>query len=123
MQRLLKACSIPDNFTFDILTTIQPVIDWDKLAVYLSRTGYTVQLLGRKFQHLADQIALTPPDQKDCATINRESRKQMHTNVIRGKRIDLIMDLIETYHSTHIKQLKNLTRPYKLSIYREFGLQ
>ncbi|CAH8664164.1 unnamed protein product [Dicrocoelium dendriticum] len=27
LQRLLKACSIPDSFTFDILTTIQPVID------------------------------------------------------------------------------------------------
>ncbi|CAH8513693.1 unnamed protein product [Dicrocoelium dendriticum] len=60
LKRLLKACSIPETFTFDILTTIQPVIDWSKPAVYHSRTGYTVQLLGTKFQHLADSIALTP---------------------------------------------------------------
>ncbi|CAI2737803.1 unnamed protein product [Dicrocoelium dendriticum] len=124
LQRLLQVMGIPSTYTFDILSTLQPVVDWFRFAPYLARTGYSVQTLGTKLQHLAEHIGLTPADQKDCATLNRESRKQQHSNVNRTKRTNLIDELIEVHRCTHLKELKRcLTRKQRLTIYNEFGKQ
>ncbi|CAI2737798.1 unnamed protein product [Dicrocoelium dendriticum] len=62
-------------------------------------------------------------DQKDCAALNRESRKQ-HVNVNRSKRTNLLDELVEMHLCTHLKDLKRcLTRQQRLSIYNEFGMQ
>ncbi|CAI2737806.1 unnamed protein product [Dicrocoelium dendriticum] len=124
LQRLLQVMGIPSTYTFDILSTLQPVVDWFRFAPSLAPTGYSVQTLGTKLQHLAEHIGLTPADQKDCATINRESRKQQHSNVNRTKRINLIDELIEVHRCTHLKELKRcLKRKQRLTIYNEFGKQ
>ncbi|CAH8601669.1 unnamed protein product [Dicrocoelium dendriticum] len=124
LQRILQVMGISSTYTFDILATLQPVIDWFRFAPYLASTGYRVQLLGRGLQHLAQHIGLTPIDQKDCATLNRESRKQQHSNVNRSKRTQLLDELIEVHRCTHHKDLKRcLTRKQRLSIYNEFGMQ
>ncbi|CAI2737808.1 unnamed protein product [Dicrocoelium dendriticum] len=124
LQRILQVMGIPSTFTFDVLATLQPVVDWFRFAPYLARTRYSVQVLGKHLQHLAQHIGLTPVDQKDCATLNRESRKQQHSNVNRTKRTNLIDELIDVHRCTHLKELKRcLTRKQRLAIYNEFGMQ
>lgn len=109
---------------FDILTTIQPIVDWYRFAPYLARTGYTIQVIGNKLQHLASHIRLTTVDRKGCAQVNRDSGKTEYQNINRAKRLDLLDELIETHRCTHFKDLKRrITRKQRLTLYRDFGIQ
>ncbi|CAH8664152.1 unnamed protein product [Dicrocoelium dendriticum] len=124
LQHILQALSIPPSNMFDILTTIQPIIDWYRFATYLARSGCSVQLIGNKLQPLASHTELTPVDQKDCAQFNRDPRHIEQQKAKRTKCTDLLNKLIDTHRCTHIKDLKRrITRKQRLTLYVEFGIQ
>lgn len=122
-NRIIQAAHIPSNLA--LISTIQPVVNWDKFASYLVRdVNFRVICKGNTLQHLRTDLATVPRKQADCSSLMRNERaaKQKHDNVKRHQRTDVIQQLVEQYDARTIHELQNsLSYQDRLDLYTEFG--
>ncbi|KAG5442284.1 hypothetical protein CSKR_200210 [Clonorchis sinensis] len=110
-----------------IMATIQPVINWNNFAAYLVRAAQTpIICVGKKLEHLRDDLYMIPREKKDCATLMRDERgtRQKMANITRKRRLDLLRNLVETYDARSFNELNlALTYDERDDIYGEYGPQ
>ncbi|GAA32750.2 non-capsid protein NS-1 [Clonorchis sinensis] len=109
------------------MATVQPVINWNNFAAYLVRAAQTpIICVGKKLQHLRDDLYMIPRERKDCATLMRDERgaRQKMANITRKRRLDLLRNLVETYDARSFNELNlALTYDERDDIYGEYGPQ
>ncbi|TGZ74851.1 hypothetical protein CRM22_000711 [Opisthorchis felineus] len=110
-----------------IMATVQPVINWNNFAAYLVGAAQTpIICVGKRLEHLRDDLYMIPRERKDCATLLRDERgsKQKHTNITRKRRLDLLRGLIEAYDARSYNELyMSLTYDETDDIHAEYGPQ
>ncbi|TGZ74850.1 hypothetical protein CRM22_000710 [Opisthorchis felineus] len=127
IQRLIESGNLDRQQSMSIMATVQPVINWDNFAAYLVRAAQTpIICVGKKLEHLRDDLYMIPRERKDCATLLRDVRgaKQKHTNITRKRTLDLLRSLIEAYEARSYNELyMSLTYDETDDIYAEYGPQ
>ncbi|KAA3680352.1 uncharacterized protein DEA37_0004125, partial [Paragonimus westermani] len=126
MQRIIQAGHLDIHQNIPILSTLQPVINWDRFAAYLVRTNSPTICIGQKLIHLATNLKVIPREQRDCATLLRNDRaaKVKYDNIKRKRRIDLMSELVEQNDSRTLNELKTaLTYEDRKNLYAEHGQQ
>ncbi|GAA56553.1 hypothetical protein CLF_111092 [Clonorchis sinensis] len=127
IQRLIEAGNLDRRQTMSIMATVQPVINWNNFAAYLVRAAQTpIICVGKKLQHLRDDLYMIPRERKDCATLMRDDRgaRQKMSNITRKRRLDLLRNLVETYDARSFNELNlALTYDERDDIYGEYGPQ
>ncbi|KAA3670234.1 uncharacterized protein DEA37_0006223, partial [Paragonimus westermani] len=126
MQRIIQAGHLDIHQNIPILSTLQPVINWDRFAAYLVRTNSPTICIGQKLIHLATNLKVVPREQRDCATLLRNDRaaKVKYDNIKRKRRIDLMSELVEQNDSRTLNELKTaLTYEDRKNLYAEHGQQ
>ncbi|KER18551.1 hypothetical protein T265_15985, partial [Opisthorchis viverrini] len=107
------------------MATVQPVINWNHFAAYLVRAAQTpIMCIGKKLEHLRDDLYMVPRERKDCATLLRDERstRQKHNNITRKRRLDLMRELVRTYDARSFNELyKRLSVQDTDDIYAEYG--
>ncbi|OON15857.1 hypothetical protein X801_08336, partial [Opisthorchis viverrini] len=107
------------------MATVQPVINWNHFAAYLVRAAQTpITCIGKKLEHLRDDLYMIPRERKDCATLLRDERssRQKHNNITRKRRLDLMRELVRTYDARSYNELyKRLSVQDTDDIYAEYG--
>ncbi|KER18445.1 hypothetical protein T265_16052, partial [Opisthorchis viverrini] len=108
-----------------IMATVQPVINWNHFAAYLVRAAQTpITCIGKKLEHLRDDLYMIPRERKDCATLLRDERssRQKHNNITRKRRLDLMRELVRSYDARSFNELyKRLSVQDTDDIYAEYG--
>ncbi|KAA3680354.1 uncharacterized protein DEA37_0004126 [Paragonimus westermani] len=127
IHRIIQAGKLDINQNMSILSTLQPVVSWDKFAAYLIRsTNYSCICIGNKLKHLANNLKIVPREATDCATLLRNDRagKTKFDNLKRKRRIDLMSELVEQNDARSINEFKNaLTFDDRKNLYAEHGTQ
>ncbi|KAA3670073.1 uncharacterized protein DEA37_0004282, partial [Paragonimus westermani] len=126
MQRIIQAGHLDVHQNIPILSTLQPVINWDRFAAYLVRANSLTVCIGQKLLHYATNLKVIPREQRDCATLLRNDRatKTKFDNLKRKRRIDLMSELVEQSDTRTLNELKNaLTYEDRKNLYAEHGQQ
>ncbi|OON16964.1 hypothetical protein X801_07205, partial [Opisthorchis viverrini] len=125
IQRLIDSGNLDRSQTMSIMATVQPVINWNHFAAYLVRAAQTpIICIGKKLEHLRDDLYMIPREKKDCATLLRDERssRQKHNNITRKRRLDLMRELVRTYDARSFNELyKRLSVQDTDDIYAEYG--
>ncbi|VDP40914.1 unnamed protein product [Echinostoma caproni] len=125
IQRIIQAGNLDTMQNVSILSTCQPVINWDKFAAYLVRHSTNcIYCIGRELEQLATDARSTTRAEQDCSTLLRNDRAQgqKFTNLKRKARVDLIRELVETYDARTLAELKDaLSYDDRLNLYAEHG--
>ncbi|GAA57954.1 non-capsid protein NS-1 [Clonorchis sinensis] len=127
IQRLIESRNLDRRQSMSIMSTVQPVINWNNFAAYLVRAAQTpIVCIGKKLEHLRDDLYMIPRERKDCATLMRDERgaRQKMANITRKRRLDLLRNLVETYDARSFNELNlALTYDERDDIYGEYGPQ
>lgn len=125
IQRIINAGHLAKTDTIHIMSTVQPILNWNNFAAYLVRKdSHKVYIIGTKLHNLQYDLLHVTREQKDCSLLLRNERasRQRLDAVKRNQRIELIYSVIETNDCRSLNDFENcLTRRERLDIYAEFG--
>ncbi|KER18711.1 hypothetical protein T265_15874, partial [Opisthorchis viverrini] len=127
IQRLIESGNLDRRQSMSIMATVQPVINWNHFAAYLVRAAQTpICCVGKKLEHLRDDLYMVPRERKDCATLLRDDRdsKQKHNNINGKRRRELMKGLIEAYDARSYNEFyMAMSCEDRDDIYDEYGPQ
>ncbi|TGZ74160.1 hypothetical protein CRM22_001091 [Opisthorchis felineus] len=125
IQRLIESGNLDRSQSINIMATVQPVVNWNHFAAYLVRAAQTpIVCIGRKLEHLREDLYMVPRERKDCATLLRDERgsRQKHNNITRKRRLDLMRELVTAYDARSYNELyMKLSVEHTDDIYAEYG--
>lgn len=125
IERIFQGGEMDKDQLLTAIKTCIPVINWNKFAPYLVRHNNKVYLHGRKLEPLYIDLLNIPNENKNCADLNRELRRNDKPNTLmRRQRTDKIMDMVRLHDARTLNEFENnLTTSERLDLYNDFGNQ